>query len=101
MGLINIFKPQITFHESAPLINLSSIHNFSGKLRIEPRTAGSGSKDANHCAMLPPLGQSLDLWGGPGVAQGCEGSIRTIALLDVQALGKIAGYYSCGLGDLY
>ena len=51
--------------------------------------------------MLPPRGQSLDLWGGTGVAQGCEGSIRTIALLDVQALGKIAGYYSCGFGDLY
>ena len=50
--------PLSTFLLAAPLINLSSIINFSsetilGTLWIEPRASGSWSKYANHFAMLP------------------------------------------------
>ena len=58
MGFINIFKPLSTILLAAPLINLSNIDNFStekklGTLGIKPGAAGSGSKYANHGALLP------------------------------------------------
>ena len=35
MGLINTFKPLSTFLKPAPLINLSSINNFSSEFVLE------------------------------------------------------------------
>ena len=60
MGTISMFKPLPTFLQAALLINLSNIENFSsdifwGMLGIKPGAAGSGSKYANHCAILIQL----------------------------------------------
>ena len=57
MGSINIFKLLSTFLYVAPLSNLSNMDNVSTEfflLGIDTRAAASGSKHANHCAMLPP-----------------------------------------------
>lgn len=54
MGVINVFKLLFTFLKPVPLINFRNINNFSSEmLGIEPKAAGPGNKNANHCAMIP------------------------------------------------
>ena len=55
--MINISKLLSTYLLAVLLTNLSNMDNVSTEfflLGIDTRAAGSGSKHANHCAMLPP-----------------------------------------------
>ena len=55
--MINISKLLSTYLLAVLLTNLSNMDNVSTEfflLGIDTRAAASGSKHANHCAMLPP-----------------------------------------------